>query len=179
MTGELFEASLPELAKQARLKANRLIRLGAFQPDEREDLEQDLLLQLWRKRERIDSADKACSAYLAVIMRNKGQDLVRYQNAPIRGRRRRGSLPGDLDAEDRRARPPSLTSRPAFDEQIDVRRAVGLLPAPKQHFASMLGEYGMLEAARQMRISRSTAWRWRIEIQKHFLRYGVGPAGAR
>ena len=177
MTGDLFETSLPEFAKRAKLEACRLIGLGHFRPDDRADLEQEFLLQLWRKRERPDLAHKGSSAYVAVVMRNRGRDLLRYEYGPVRDRHRQEPLPGDFDADERRALPPALTSRPALDEQIDIRRAVERLPAEQRRFTALLGEYGILEAARQMRISRSTAWRWRIEIQKHFLRYGVGQRG--
>jgi len=175
MTREQFEASTPEFAKRARLEACGLIRLGRFRPDEREDLEQEFLLQVWRKRERLDSAHKGSSTYLAATMRNKGRDLIRYEYAPVRDRRRQSPIPDDLDAEERRAAPPALVVQPELDDPIDVRRAVSRLPAQKQRFVSLLADRGVTEAADELGISRSTAWRWVREAKGLLRRRGWGP----
>ena len=175
MNGVTLERYLPALAKQARVEACRLIGLGWFRPDDRDDLEQDLLLHVWRKRETVPASDGMGAAYCAATFRNKCRDLVRREYAPGSDRRKRAPLPEDVFADDPQPNlPRALISHPQYDHGIDVRRVIERLPPAKRRFAWLLADRGLVAAAEAAGISRSTASRWKLELRVLLTAQGLG-----
>ena len=170
-----FERSLATVAKKAEFEARRLIGLGWFRTDEQDDLQQDLLLHWWKKRKAIPTDGGTGSAYGAAVLRNKGLDLVRHEYAPVRDRRRSGSLPEEVFADDRQPiLPRALITEPLDDDRIDVYRLLERLSPAKRRFAWLLAEHGLIAAADEIGISRSTASRWKREIGALLAAQGLG-----
>lgn len=72
--------------KLIRIKAQRLVQQPGFSPSEREDVEQDLCLQILRKAQHFDGARGAMSTFVARVVKSGLVSLVRQ-------RRRRKRLP--------------------------------------------------------------------------------------
>jgi DNA-directed RNA polymerase specialized sigma24 family protein len=180
---EGFDEVVPAVFRKAAFESRRLIGLGWFRPDEEDDIKQDLLLHWWRKRRVIPTGAGIESAYGAAVVRNKAQDLVRRDYTPIRDRRKNDPLPEELPGDDGEpALPRTLVTEPRYDSAIDVRRVIEQLPLPKQQFAWLLADQGLVAAAEAAGISRSTASRWKVEIRERLSVYGLDherPTGGR
>ena len=175
MTNAQFWDLLPVATRKARFAALDLIQKGYFRADEQEDLEQEFVLQVWRKRERLDVSDVRHGSYLTAIIRNRGRDLVSHEFCERRDRRKLAPLPEDSDsAEIWRRLPAEMVVQPLDVNEIDLLRALGTLPPAKERFAWFLREMSTFAAARETGISTATAWRWIKEIESLLERRGLG-----
>ncbi|HVF39547.1 MAG TPA: RNA polymerase sigma-70 factor [Gemmatimonadaceae bacterium] len=84
-----------------------------------EELVQDVMLELWRRRESL-AADSSLQAYLFQSTRNRSLNHIRHERVE-----RRGDFPSDAESA-----VPAAASSLLFEEEIDiaVKRAISDLP---------------------------------------------------
>ncbi len=80
----------PELIEIANRKAGKMIRIGAFSYDDFEDLQQELILSLWKAMESYESTGKKDiinkEAFAQAVVNKKAQDLIDIATAKKRGK---------------------------------------------------------------------------------------------
>ena len=178
MTKEELSKELPTFVRAARAEANRVIALGRFHAEDREDLEQELLLQLCRRSSALAPQDEHPSPFVRAIVRNRSTDLVRHELRECRDRRKLHFL---AETEDAPTAPSVEPLAVEFDPglRMDVDIVLGLLDPAKRRFASLLTELPLSGAASVVGVSRATGWRWKAEIRRLLQRYGLGPTRRR
>ena len=95
------EAFDPETTRLIRRTARRLSRRPGFANADREDLEQELALELLQRRADHDPGKGTLAAFAAGVLRQRAADLLQKRGAEKRGGGRRGlSLNDEARSED-------------------------------------------------------------------------------
>ncbi|MBP3954763.1 sigma-70 family RNA polymerase sigma factor [Gemmata sp. G18] len=109
----------PIIARIIRHKANRMIGRAGLQPQDREDLEHDLVVRVLEQRERFAPARGTWAAFVWRVVERAGDNVLR-----ARGRTKRAPRPAKPE--------PESASAPDRAEQAartaDLARALGTLP---------------------------------------------------
>jgi RNA polymerase sigma-70 factor (ECF subfamily) len=159
-------------AKLIKWKAKQLVGKYGFTDADREDIEQQLLLHLWRRWSGYNS-NRHPDAFAKVVVRNAVASLVERQRAIKRGGgRRQLSLNdpvgeeeertiehGDLVDQDSALRRLGRTQRP-FTDEADLRLALkevrDSLPPEAQELVDLLAKYNPTEISQATGIPRGT-----------------------
>lgn len=112
----------PETARLLRTKAGRLCRLGGFSQADREDIEQELSLHLWRNAALFDPAVTTWLKFASFILDKRGVSLLRERTAAKRNRRREDcSLDDQVLDDDGRVVPRHETTPEAASDPTRLR----------------------------------------------------------
>jgi len=158
-----------------RLKARQLIGRYGFTRSDREDIEQELTLDLLTRLSRFDP-DKARSAtFVRLVVDRCAASLVRKRKALVRDYRRASSLDELIDEDDN-----ENVAELSYDDQeqrelaIDLCEALNQLPDDLRAIAEALRDGGKIaELAREHGLTRE-AMRWRVKkIRRHFAQRGL------
>ena len=189
----------PELdawvARVVRKAVRSLLRSPAFSAADREDLEQELTLEVLRQLPRFDPERGRRESFLARVVESRARTLLRRRRAPCRDWRRRASL-DDLvkDGEGRRVElwrtlaedacraRRGLTDDDAesrFDLRIDVAAAVASLPRELRVLCAGLARGSVNGVARSTGSPRRTVRGQIDRIRLHFERCGLGEYATR
>lgn len=76
----------PDVLRRIRVRSRCLVRRLGCPHLSREDVEQEILIDLWRRWTRFDSARAQEQTFVERVVRNKVVELVRYHNRKKRGR---------------------------------------------------------------------------------------------
>lgn len=112
----------PETRRIIRAKANRLARSPGFWRHEVEDLEQDLLLALLRRREKFDPVRGCWPAFVTTVVAHAAVSLLRHRRAACRDPRRR-------EHADLSLCPIGLSNSQAVELLVDLSGLAGPLSA--------------------------------------------------
>jgi RNA polymerase sigma-70 factor (ECF subfamily) len=161
--------------QEASRCASRLIATAGFRRDDREDLRQEIILDLLRRTPRFDSARGDWHGFVRGVFRHRSIGLITQHR-----RRRWEVLAGDLGpAEDgnddrldaldcRRRTDPARVSQ----LRLDVRRVVAGLPPRLRSLADVLGQVPVTEVCQHTGRSRATVHRMTVQIRAAFLAAG-------
>lgn len=171
-----------------RRKARQLTRLTSLGRQDREDLEQELFLCLLRKLELFDDQRGDLGAYLTAIIERCALNFLRNQRAAKRNAVRVSSLSVHVDAGEGEPAPFAsvipdsahdfrLTRDRLSDEElvslaIDIEEVLARLPPHWQELAARLKTRTKTEAARDMKMPRSTLYGWVRSIRRQFEKRG-------
>ena len=168
-----------------RKKSRILSCYPGFHKREREDLEQDLLLDLLQRLEKFDPSRSPKDAFCFLVVKRRFATLLQQRNAKKRGRGyrhvslnhslrhdddMRGDLGETIDQENyfRRTRGVYSATEERQDLQIDVRRAMQLLPPDLLHIAKLLQRMGPTKIEETTGIARATVYEARSRIRGIF-----------
>ena len=158
-----------------KYKAKKLVGLYGFAESDREDLEQEMILDLLRRLPKCDSERAKRNTFIAVIIQNKVATIIKARKAKKRGygihicsldedlAREGGSTrlrKEIINQEDYFHRTGEL-SRPAteiIDLSIDAERAVESLPPKLRSICKHLRILSITEISREIGIPRSTIY---------------------
>lgn len=158
--------------------ASRLIATAGFRRDDREDLRQEIILDLLRRTPRFDSARGEWQGFVRGVFRHRQIGLI------VQRRRRRWEvLAGDLgppedghvdrlDALDCRRR---TDPAPVSQLRLDVSRVVAGLPPGLRSLAGVLSQMPVSEVCQHTGKSRATVHRMTVQIRKAFVNAGLAP----
>jgi DNA-directed RNA polymerase specialized sigma24 family protein len=151
MLEEAFEQSYSVSLRIAGVHAARLVRLLELPADARCDLEQEALLELWRKACRFDSRRASWRTFAERVVANRLTSLVRRLRSGCSGYGKEDSLDGREFAI------------PAIHDLIDLRTDIGRVLVGVSLFdrlvAACLLEYSVSETSQKLGASRARVYR--------------------
>jgi len=148
-----------------RRKADRLVGRAGFSPSDREDLEQEIALDLLVRLNRFDPARATFRTFVVRVIDHKVADLLADRSAGKRDWRRNGDSLDDLvDDEDggrgeRWQTLPGTNGHEAQDRvhlRLDLEAALRTLPPALREACEWLRNQTYTEASRATGIPRST-----------------------
>ena len=156
-----------------KTKAAYLARRLGLSTDDREDIEQELFLDLIKRWERYDPSQSQPTTFIALVVRNRLCDLVK-QHCTAKGIKT-VPLPADDDDSDELEEDESIARRDTRQDSqsplelpdprdhyalvMDVEEALSRLSPELRELAECLKHYNISQAARQLGITRSMARR--------------------
>jgi RNA polymerase sigma factor (sigma-70 family) len=137
----------------------QIVGRAGFHRQDREDLQQAILVRVFESRVRFDPARGHWRAYMTAIVDRYGNNLIRQATAQRRDPRRVRPLdPEDADAHIDRRRPASRApTAEQIDLAIDLSEALRELPYDLRTLAECLMDDSLAEAARRLNLTRSQA----------------------
>lgn len=139
----------PTTAAIIRGKANRMVGRAGLRPQDREDIEHELVLRVLAQRSRFTPARGAWPAFVCRLVERAGDNLLRF-----RGRAKRAAGPTEPLTERVAAADGEATHAPS----ADLARAVEALPPELRAVAELMTTHTVTEAARALDISRATVY---------------------
>ncbi len=180
-----WTANDEKVARIVRLKANRLVKSAEFAATERQDVEQELILRWLTRRGRFDAARGRLETFADVILNNAIRTMLEARRAGKRDERlciytlddsidkqaERGMTRHETYNQDdyfqamgvRKCPPEEL-----YDLRLDVGQALRRLSPRQRELAQRLMNQTVSEAARSMKISRTTLYAWLKPIREVF-----------
>jgi RNA polymerase sigma-70 factor (ECF subfamily) len=160
-------------ARLIRHKAYQLIGTAGFTASDRQDLEQEMVLDLIMRLPKFDENKATHKTFVARIIERKISKLIRHRTQEIRDYRREGrslneQIVGDdgaavergdtlaHDEVDRRLSKRQLTRQEHLDLVIDMADVISLLPDHLRRLCELLQTDNVSDAARQAGIPRTT-----------------------
>jgi len=175
--------------KAVRHTTHALVRRGRIQEADREDLEQELMLDLLRRLPRFDPARATLRTFVSRVVRHRGAQIIAATwSAKSNGRRAAVSLhdlvedgTGEsverwetLDEETGRRRSGGVgDAEVARDIRIDLDGVLGDLPPEERDLCDWLLHHSVTEAARSKDTSRASIWRRMQPVRARFATAGV------
>jgi len=168
-----------------RCRARQLVGKAGFTASDVEDIEQDMRVDVLQRLTRFDPARSNRHTFVAMLVRRCAASILECQRAE---KRNRGQRPQSLNARVRDGEGCEVelhqtidthTGRSgSSDEQhrdliADVRRVVASLPNDLRPWCEVLGEAGIREAARALRVPRSRLQRIKSELRAAFEAAGL------
>lgn len=172
-----------------RFHARQLARTGLFHPQDREDIEQDLMLDLLRRLEDFDPSRASRNTFIARVIENCVATLVeaaraekrgaQFQHdslqAPVGGDEQSQLVLGDVLPDDG-----GLWSAhgrrwdEAADLKRDLSRSIDALPLRLSALCARLAVDTVTEASRETGMSRPTIYDLLGEVREELLKAGIG-----
>lgn len=162
-------------------KVRRLIGVLGFTYADCEDLEQELLLHVLRKKPEYDPAKGAVATFINVIVENQVISIIRARRRPCKGYGLSFSSldemmedGGGIDADEVQLRDGTL-SRPTLEQvelRLDVQRVIQSLPPRLQDLCRRLQRQNIRQIAIELGVSRQS-----IYVDIHHLRVLFEEAG--
>jgi len=173
-----------------RLKAKALSRSRGFHESEYEDIQQDLHLHWLEHRAGYKSARGNPLTFADIVLNNKIRSMIRARRAGKRDYRRNAySLDDPLESDgqikgtrheiydkDRYARQVGNETRSRLEiesTRSSIRDVLKVLPPHHRELTCRLAFQTMAEAAREMKVPRTTLYTWLEEIRAAFARAGL------
>ncbi|MDY3563388.1 hypothetical protein R5W23_004891 [Gemmata sp. JC673] len=139
----------PTAAAIIRRKARRMVGRAGLRPQDREDIEHDLVLRVLVQRHRFDDGRGTWPAFVWRVVERAGDNILRS-----RRRAKRAGRPAEsLTAGSATADPAESSARAA-----DLARALAALPPELRAVAVLLTTHTAAAAARALGLSRSTVY---------------------
>jgi RNA polymerase sigma-70 factor (ECF subfamily) len=161
-----FQEAYPLALRAARVRSAAAVVLGAASAADREDLEQEALLQVWQALPRYDASRASLRTFVERVADSRFRSMLRPR------RRQVVVEPWDGNA------PPSPDGIPAVEFRADLDRILRRVGAPDRRLALLLTEHTPSEASRILGVARSTIYSRIRRLQAAFGVAGYGPWGA-
>lgn len=165
----------------------QMIGRAGFKAQDREDLEQTLLLRLIRSLKSFDPERGHLNAFATVVVESATSKILRDAIAQKRDQRRMvyeanrrsdesGGQPIELidscEKDARHCRDP-LSAETLAELKLDLAEVIDRLPDPLRDLTGRLKTQSITEIARELRKPRTTIAGWVKRIRKHFEEAGL------
>ena len=166
MREAVFAKAYPLARRVAEVRSAAAMSMSAPVVADREDLEQEAMVGLWRALPQFDSSRASLRTFVERVIATRIASAMRSQRSLRR-----------LPAYDT---PPHDLSQPPASVELrsDVERVLAELSDGDRRLALLLIDHTPTEASRQLRISRSTVYERIRRIRVAFIDAGLGPANA-
>lgn len=151
--------------RAARARSAVAVATAGLPVDEREDLEQEALIRMWRALPHYDPTRASLRTFMERVIANRLASLLRA--------RRRQLRPVPLHGQ-------CLATRdgiPMVEFRSDLRRVEGSLAKRDRRLLLLLMEYTPTEASRELGVARSTIYMSIRRIRAVLQAAGLGPRG--
>jgi DNA-directed RNA polymerase specialized sigma24 family protein len=164
----VFEQSYSAASRLVAVRAAAIVTLYRLPADSRRDLEQEALLELWRKRWAFDPRRASWRTFSERVVANRMSSLVRAMHSRRSGQFREESLDAvvGLMAPDRQ-----------MDLSTDVSRVLSDVSPFDRKVAIDLIDYCAVETSRRLGVSRATVYRAIDRLRDAFAKAGLSPRG--
>lgn len=166
-----------------RQKSRRLARQKALRPSDQEEVEQQLLVQLWTSLPHFNRRKGSWHAYATTVVCRAGSRILRDELAPKRDRRRtvflnssgaNGEEPSDLDSDIDSSVAETRFGRWRRDDRtlaelsMDLEELTRQLPEHWRTLLELRRSTSMQGAANEMGVPRTTLNDWMVQIRRRF-----------
>jgi len=165
----VFEQFYPAISRLAAVRAATIVTLYRLPKDARHDLEQEALLELWRKLPLFDARRAGWRTFAERVVANRMTSLMRGLHS---GRCGHGK---DEPLGDRGRALPAPDD--CFDLRADVRRVLAGVAQLDQAVARSLIDYSAIETGQRLGVSRATVYRAIGRLRAAFTEAGLSPRG--
>ncbi len=166
-----FEDAYPIIRRVAGARAADVAKMCGLLNDERCDLEQEAVFQVWRKLARFDPTRSSLKTFIERIVANQMASSIR----------RRRALKRQVQP-DERARSHVDCEADSVNLRIDVLRVLDGLRPDERDICQMLADHSAVDVSRRAGISRATIYRMIGHLRVAFTEAGLhqppGPASA-
>lgn len=153
--------ALPEVQDLAQRKANAFVRRCGLSPDEREDVESQLVLRFLLRWRSYDGAKASVRTFASRVMDSELASMLRYRLAASR------------QVQEFPTESPSSMLEAIGRFRIDFERALAPLPQVVRETAHALTWASTTEAADELGCSRQMISRRKQQIRSAFLAAGI------
>ncbi|MBM3745717.1 MAG: sigma-70 family RNA polymerase sigma factor [Acidobacteria bacterium] len=162
-----FQQAYPMALRAAQVRSAAAVATAGLPAHEREDLEQEALMAVWRALPQYDPSRACLRTFIERVIASRFASL-------LRARRRQLTLV-PLDGQ-------HLVTRdgiPVVEFRNDLQRVVGSLAERDRRLTLRLMEHTPTETSRSLGIARSTVYEHLRRIRTAFVDAGLGPQKAR
>ena len=158
-----------------RIKARQLIGKYGFTTSDRDDIEQELVLDLLLRLDRFDPGKGRPATYIKMVVHRRVVGLIRERVAAARDYRRTSqSLDGAAgEAGEAMHMEPAVDRDPVEDLRIDLQAAVDTLPNSLRSLSEQLSEDTVAGVARRNGRSREATRQAVRALRRHFQAHGI------
>jgi RNA polymerase sigma factor (sigma-70 family) len=147
----IFEQSYSASSHVAGVRAAKVAALYGLPNDDRQDLKQEALLELWRKAPVFDEERASWRTFSERVVANRLASLLRHAHSTRTGYGKQDPIEGLEFADVARSH--------NIDLQTDVRRVLdGVSPFDRTVALSLI-DYSAIETSHRLCVSRSTVYR--------------------
>jgi RNA polymerase sigma-70 factor (ECF subfamily) len=178
----------PGVWKMIRWRSHALVGAYGFTLADREDIQQELVLEVHRRMSRFDPSRSGRRTFIRRVADNRTANLIAEQQASCRDYRRcRHSLDEPVgqdrfdqlretmsaDEYESRTGRASISWWEHSELRADVEEAISLLPVELAAIATLLKSVGVVDTARQLGVPRATLYRRIAAIRGVFASAGL------
>ncbi len=163
-----FERAYPASSRVAAVHAAKFVALHGLPNDARQDLKQEALLELWRKKPVFDEGRASWRTFAERVVANRLASLLRHMHSSSSERGKEDPLEGLTI--------PDAARYDDIDLQIDVRRVLDGVSPLDRKVALALIDHSAIETSRRLGVSRSTVYRSIERLRAAFTTAGLCPA---
>ena len=164
MVEGIFERSFSATRRLAAVRAAATVTLCQLPTDTREDLEQEALLELWRKRPAYDPQRGSWRTFSERVVANRMTSLVRAMCSVRSGQFREEPIENLLGLA-------APTDR--SDLRTDVVRILARVSTFDRNVALNLIDHSAIETSQRLRVSRATVYRAIGRLRVAFMTAGL------
>ena len=164
----VFERSYSASSRLAAVRAATIVTLHGLPTDSRRDLEQEALLELWRKHQAYDPRRGSWRTFSERVVANRMTSLVRAMRSERSGQFREEPIENLLGLA-----APNIRT----DLRADVSRVLaGLSPFDRNVALCLIG-HSAIETTQCLGVSRATVYRAIGRLRAAFTEAGLSPWG--
>ena len=169
MVEAVFEQSFGVSSRMAAVQATKLAALHGLSNDDREDLSQEALLELWRKAPAFDERRAGWRTFSERVVANRLASLLRHTHSSRSGHGKQDPIEG-LELAD-------MARSHNIDLQTDVGRVLdGVSPFDRSVALSLI-DYSAIETSHRLRVARATVYRSIVRLRAAFTSAGFTKSG--
>jgi RNA polymerase sigma-70 factor (ECF subfamily) len=164
----VFERSYSASSRLAAVRAATIVTLHGLPTDSRRDLEQEALLELWRKHQAYDPRRGSWRTFSERVVANRMTSLVRAMRSERSGQFREEPIENLLGLA-----APNIRT----DLRADVSRVLACLSPFDRNVALCLIGHSAIETTQCLGVSRATVYRAIGRLRTAFTEAGLSPWG--
>jgi RNA polymerase sigma-70 factor (ECF subfamily) len=139
------------VASHINRKASGIARSRGFSRSDKDDLEQELRLQVWLRQQEHDRSRTSFNTYARKVVENRAISLVRAKRAAKRGA---GARHHSLSASGAEYEDTAIPGSADSDLRLDIQTALAKAPTELQELAAALSEHSIHRAGKKLGRSR-------------------------
>jgi RNA polymerase sigma-70 factor, ECF subfamily len=160
-----FEQAYSAASRVAAVRAARIVALYRLPNEDRQDLKQEALLELWRKAPAFDEGRASWRTFAERVVANRLASRLRHMHSSRAGYGKEDPLEG-LEL-------PDSARYDDIDLQTDVIRVLDGLSRLDRSVGQSLMDHTAIETSRRLRVSRSTVYRSMERLRAAFTEAGL------
>lgn len=168
MVETTFEQSYPAAKQVAAVRAATIVAVYGLPKDVRHDLEQEALLELWRKQRAYDPRRGSWRTFSERVVANRMTSLVRAMRSKRSGQFREAPIENVLGL---------AAPGEHGDLRADVSRVLASISPFERSVAHCLIGYSAIETSERLGVSRATVYRAIGRLRAVFTKAGLSPRG--
>lgn len=157
----------PEIIKQLKYHAWRLKQLKCFELHDIEDIEQDLLIEIYSSISKFDKAKSSLNTFINNVIKRRSNNLISKELCI-----KRNGKTISLDQEDNNGQSiiDYLTDNHSFEDSVDINRIINQLPQSLKKLCEQLKLFTITEVSQMSNRSRASIYRDLEILRGYFMK---------